>query len=223
MKGLAEFYNKKILDESFKELKIFVNWCNKVYGYHPIIVGGWAVWAYAKHAKSRDIDVVFPTAKSVHELLSPYYAARGFKSTGILTKEYFREVKTKDGIQAIYLDGCSYSNKNFLKEERIEIPWDLVEKNSREWKFNGFMARIPQPEVLLIFKAKALRDRQFEQKDPTISEDRQAFLSSKIDKDKKDINALLEKAEINQEKLEKLLKKLKFEKYFNEIIEEQKK
>ncbi|MFH1587742.1 MAG: hypothetical protein ABIA76_00195 [Candidatus Diapherotrites archaeon] len=220
VKELDEYYSKKTLEESEKELKQFIEWYNKVYGYHPIIIGGWAVWAYTKHHKSRDIDVVLPTTKTVHELLLPYYKTRKFKSKGMFTKEYFKEVKTKEGIDTIYLDACSYANKNILKKEKIEIPWSLLEKNSKEWVFENKTARIPTPELLLIYKTKALSDRKFEHTQLTPTDKRSAWLKSKIKKDKIDIKALLEKTEINKDKLNELLKKTKFTKYFNETMKE---
>lgn len=216
---MARLYYPELLNASQKELANFVKWCNKVYGYTPIIIGGWAVWAYTKHSKSIDIDIILPTTQTVHSLLMQYYKANNFSSQGMLTKEYFKEVKTKQGTEKIYLDAASYSNKNILKEKnKIEIPWNLLEKHTVEYKFNGAKARIPATELLLLFKAKALRDRQFYLKTAETPETRY-FLESKIEKDKKDILALL-KTKIDKNKLEKLLKQTRFKKIFEETITE---
>lgn len=113
----------------------------------------------------------------------------------------------------------SYANKNVLKEKRIEIPWNLLEKNSREHNFNGATARIPEPELLLIYKAKALRDRTWELKTAEAIGTRKEFLESKIEKDKNDIRQLL-KTKIDKNKLNQLLKKLRFKKLFQETTKE---
>ncbi len=222
---MARAYVPELLDESQKELVSFIKWCNKIYGYYPTIVGGWAVWAYAKHSKSIDIDLIMPTRQSTDSLLLPYYKARGFKEEGIFTKEYFKEIKTKEGKAKIVIDAASYSNINRLKEEKsIQIPWNLLEKNSKEYDFGGAKARIPVPELLLVFKVKALRDRTFEFKNAEkmvsgtpVIDPRMNFLESKIKKDKTDIKALL-KLELDKNKLEQLLKKTKFKQLFEEAI-----
>lgn len=219
VEGLARFYYPELLNESQKELMRFIKWCNKVFGYYPIIVGGWAVWAYTRYSKSVDIDVILPTTQAVHSLLVPYYKVHNFQSAGFLAKEYFKEIKTNMGKERIYIDAASYSNKNRLKERGIEIPWSLLEKNSREHSFSGAKARIPDPELLLVYKVKALRDRGHELR--TIEETgvRRDFLESKIEKDKNDIKQLL-KIKIDQNKLNQLLKRLRFKKIFEETIRE---
>jgi len=219
---LARLYYPEVLNASQKELINFIKWCNKVYGYHPIIIGGWAVWAYTKYSKSIDIDVIFPTTQAIHSLLIPYYKANNFKSTGIITKEYFKEIKTKKGTERIYIDAASYSNKNILKEKRIEVPWNLLEKNSKEYRFNGTTARIPAPELLLIYKVKALRDRKLELKTPEATRAERSFLESKIKKDEDDIRELL-KTRQDENKLKQLLKETKFTEIFEETVQELKK
>lgn len=216
---MARLYYPELLEESQKELINFIKWCNKIYGYHPIIIGGWAVWAYTKYTKSIDIDIILPTTQAIHSLLTPYYKANNFKSAGILTKEYFREIKTREGSDRVYLDASSYANKNILKEKIIEIPWNLLEKNSKEYNFNGAKARIPIPELLLIYKVKALRDRRFELTNTEIVGARRDFLESKIEKDENDIKQLL-KIKINQDKLNQLLGRLKFREIFEETVRE---
>jgi len=220
VKDLADWYNKELTNASFKELINFIKWCNKIYGYHPVIVGGWAVWHYAKHAKSRDIDVIMPTNKSIHQLLLHYYKARNFKSYGFMVKQYFKEITVKNKKEKIYLDASSYERKNRLKEDpQIEMSWNLLEKNSIEWKTKNFTARVPTKEFLLVMKVKALRDRLFELKEEKIDEEIKSFLEAKVEKDENDIKQLM-KTKIRQEKLEKLLKKTKFKKYFDQTIKE---
>jgi len=226
VKGLVKerLYHQKVLEESQKELVRFIRWCNRLYGYYPVIIGGWAVWAYTKYSKSIDIDIIIPTLKAVHSLLLPYYKAGHFKSAGLLTKEYFKEVETARGKERIYLDAASYSNRNMLKEKRIEIPWNLLEKNSREFDFGNAKARIPTAELLMLYKVKALRDRRYELRTAqtsmvsgTPTSPAMDFVKSKIKKDENDIRELL-KTKIDKRKLDQLLKKTAFKELFDETL-----
>jgi len=75
--NLNEWYSKEITDASYKELISLTKWINKIYGYYPIIIGGWAVYSYMATLGSRDIDLVFPTSESIDKTLMPYYKVMG--------------------------------------------------------------------------------------------------------------------------------------------------
>lgn len=103
------------------------------------------------------------------------------------------------------------------EDEKISIPWKLVEKNSVKTKIDGLEVLVPFPELLLIQKVKALKDRthwkyKLEGFERGISKKRREF---KIDKDEKDIRNLL-KLKIDDKKLNQLLKKTKFLEYFED-------
>ena len=217
MNAMTEWYNPDITSASYKELNKFTHWCNKIFGYYPIIIGGWAVYYYTNQAQSRDIDLILPTNQDIHQLLLPYYAANQYKSAGLITKEYYKEVQTKNGTDKIYLDASSYQRKNQLKENsNIELAWNLLEKNAQEWKTTKFTARVPLPELLLLYKVKAFRDRTFDLK-TTQSLGRKTYLTAKIEKDTADIQGL-QKLKLNKDKLEQLLQQTKFKKYYNPTI-----
>ncbi|MDI6917513.1 MAG: hypothetical protein QMC80_06925 [Thermoplasmatales archaeon] len=149
---MNEFYTKEIIEESYKELINFVGWINKHYGYYPVIIGGWAVFSYVKSMGSRDIDIIFPTRESTDRVLLPYYRAAGYKSSGVFTKQFYKEIKTGKKIERIYLDAYSLADRNLLHENsEIEIPWSLGMKHSKEWKIKNVVARVPNIEVLLIY------------------------------------------------------------------------
>lgn len=213
---MIENYNKEVIDESYKEMINFVSWVNKQYGYYPIIIGGWAVSSYVPDAiGSKDIDVIFPARESIDRVLLPYYQAASYKSKGIFTKRFYKEVKTKRRIERVYLDICSLADKNLLHENTdIELPWSLGMKHSKEWKIESAVARVPHIEVLLLYKVKAFLDRRFDLKSGiNLSTFEREHIKSKIWKDEQDITQL-RKCDLNKKFLDKLLSETKFGIYF---------
>ncbi|MFH1545601.1 MAG: hypothetical protein ABIE23_05980 [archaeon] len=210
--------SNKLTELSFKELikttKLF-----NIHGLHPIIIGGWAVYYYTKGAGSIDIDLVLPT-KQVIQVFEKYSKQYGFKKDRkAKTRTLFRK---ETGEKEIELDIFTLSDKNTLASNKsIEIPWKLADKNSKEWKINkDVTARVPEKEVLLLYKTAALKDRQYKIKTwANLSKFSRDRLKAKIEKDKRDIQGLL-KLEINQEKLNELLEKTKFKKYYDETLKE---
>ena len=72
-------YDKEFTDVSLSELNKFLNWMNEKKGVYPIIIGGWAVYAFKQALGSKDIDVVMPTDKDLNEiLLKEYFQANGY-------------------------------------------------------------------------------------------------------------------------------------------------
>jgi len=79
-------YGRELTDASFAELKEFLKWMNEKKGVYPIVIGGWAVYAYKQALGSKDIDVVMPTERDAnYMLLEEYFPARGYtvKKTSI--------------------------------------------------------------------------------------------------------------------------------------------
>ena len=74
--------------------------------------------------------------------------------------------------------------------------------------------QIPQKELLIIYKIKALCDRKYDLKHQSISFADRDYINSKIWKDENDIKDL-SKYKINKEKLNYLLEEYNFQKYFN--------
>jgi len=212
---LDEWYREEIAEASYNELITLTKWINKIYGYYPFIIGGWAVYSYSKSLGSRDIDIVFPTKKSVERVLMPYYKMRGYQEEGLFSKRYYLETKTEKGKEKIMLDACSLSDKNILHENKdIEISWDLTQKHHQEWELQkDLIAQVPQIELLLIYKIKALCDRRYDLQHSTISAINKSYISSKIWKDEYDIKKLSE-GEIDEEKIRRLLEITNFKEYF---------
>lgn len=210
--------SNKLTRFSFKELINLTKLFN-IHGLHPIVIGGWAVYYYTKGAGSIDIDLVLPT-KQVIQVFEKYSKKYGFKKD---RKAKIRALFRKEiGKEEIELDIFTLSDKNTLASNKsTEIPWKLADKNSKEWKINkDVTARVPEKEVLLLYKTAALKDRQYKVKTwANLSKFLRDRLKAKIEKDKKDIKGLL-KLEINQEKLNELLEKTRFKKYYDETLKE---
>lgn len=202
--------------QSFKELVRLAKLFN-IHGLYPIIVGGWAVYYYTKGAGSIDIDLVIPTKQGVHAF-EKYSKQYGFKRG---RKAKTRELFTKETIAGeIELDIFTFSHKNLLASNKsIEVPWKLAEENPQKWALGkGVIARVPEKEVLLLYKAAALSDRKYKIKNwANLSKFARDRLKAKIAKDKKDIHGLLEKG-IDSKRLQQLLKKTKFERQFGETV-----
>lgn len=213
--NLDEWYSKEITEASYKELIELTTWINKIYGYHPFIIGGWAVYSYTTSLGSRDIDIVFPTKTSVEKVLMPYYTMRGYTEEGVFSKSYYIEVKTEKGMEKIMLDACSFSDKNILHENKdIEISWDLTQRYHQEWIVQkDVIVQVPQIELLLIYKIKALCDRRYDLQHVSMSTFNKSYINSKIWKDEHDITTL-SKLTIDTEKINKIAEITNFTEYF---------
>lgn len=213
--NLDKWYNDEITEASFKELVNLTKWINEKYGYHPVVIGGWAVYFYTNSLGSRDIDIVFPDKTSIDKVLIPYYRTMGYKSEGLFSKSYHKEIKTKKGIEKIILDACSLSNRNILHENKdIEIPWKLTVKYYNNWEIKkDINIQIPTKELLLIYKIKALCDRRYDLKHKSISSADRDYINSKIWKDEHDIKQL-SKYKMDYNRLNLLLEDYNFKKYF---------
>lgn len=205
-------YNKEITTASFQELIEFAKWSNKVYGNYPIIIGGWAVHSYTKGLGSRDIDIVFPNRQLKHEVLINFFKARNYKEEGVFSKTFFKEVEMEHAIEKIYIDACSLEDKNYLKDnERITLPWKLTVDHSNKIQLeNNVFIYIPKIEVLVLYKIKALLDRQHDLR----KEGTNSYLESKIWKDKEDIASLIKVNNFDKKLLKKLLEDRMFKEYF---------
>lgn len=217
--NLNEWYYKEITEASFRELISLTKWVNKIYGYYPIIIGGWAVYSYVASLGSRDIDLVFPTKDSIDKMLTPYYRAMGYKETGLFSKRFYKEIRTEKGIEKIELDACSLSDRNLLHENRDkEIPWKLAMQYNKEWEIEkGVFTRVPMIELLLIYKFKALCDRRYDSRHLEMSMIEKSYINSKIWKDEYDIGKL-SNCKIDRDILNELLKITGFERYLQREI-----
>ena len=194
---------------------MLTKWINDIYGYHPVIIGGWAVFSYAPSLGSRDIDIVFPTRESVGKVLLPYYTMRGYQEEGLFTKHFFLPIQTKTGLEKIILDACSLADKNRLHENKdIELPWELTQQYYQEWELEkNTKVQVPQIELLILYKIKALCDRRYDLEHLSPNPRDREYMNSKIWKDEHDIQVLTQHT-FNKEVLQHIAKSVNFEKYY---------
>lgn len=159
-----EFWHNMATEKSFRLLQIL----RKKYRF--ILIGGWAIFLYTQALKSKDIDLIVD-----YEVLGEL--KRDFPVTkNERLKKY--EIKKEEVDVDIYVP--FYSNPGLPPEE---IKNHLT---SRE----GFV--VPLPEILLILKQKAFKERAD---------------SPKGEKDKIDIFSLLKTVTLDWKLYQEILKK----------------
>ncbi len=129
---MAEFYHELITEKSFKilqELRKKIRF---------ILIGGWAIFLYAKTLKSKDIDIIIDYDQ-LEKLRKEYDV---FKNERL--KKY--EIKIEEIDVDIYLP---YFSELGLKTEEIQNYCRSLE---------GFT--VPIPEILLILKIYAYQERK---------------------------------------------------------------
>lgn len=129
---MAEFYHDLITEKSFKDLQDL----RKKFKF--ILIGGWAVFLYAKSLKSKDIDIIIDYDEL--ERIRKEYDI--FKNDRL--KKY--EMKIEETDVDIYLP---YFSNLGLRVEEIQNYCQSLE---------GFL--VPIPEILLILKTYTFQDRK---------------------------------------------------------------
>lgn len=211
-------YDKKFTDYSFEELKNFLKWMNDKKGVYPIIIGGWAVYAYKPALGSKDIDVVMPTDKDLNDiLLQEYFPANGFEvkkdryfNPKYYVKEIYDEGRTKEIIIDVFI---GKSSKEDEEELGIKFHWETVLKNSELKEINGLSSYVPKRELLILLKVIAALER-------TSKYDKKADekILSKIWKDYHDIVVLISIENIDTALLKKFLEDAKVNQYIDRFL-----
>ena len=179
---MPEFYHNLITEKSFKILQDL----RKKFEF--ILIGGWAVFLYSGALKSKDIDIIIDYDE-LQKLKNDYDV---FKNDRF--KKY--EIKIEEIDIDIYLP---YFSKLGLKAEEIQ---------EHRQNLEGFS--VPIPEVLLILKINAYRERKG---------------SNKGEKDLIDIFSLLKNSATNWAKYKELIRKYNIEdlnEEFKNLISSQK-
>jgi hypothetical protein len=184
-------YRSEITQESYKELKCLAFWA-KGMGPEFYVIGGWAAWKYHSGLGSRDIDVVFADRRVLDEFLSIYYKNNGYEAYGgPFTNRYRKKIVDKESEVFVEIDAASILEGPPFKEDRKRnIPYRLLEKHSVLWDLGAASVRLPVPELLILQKTKAIRDRGWELDHTAVSPIDSARLRSKIRKDAYDIRGI---------------------------------
>lgn len=207
-----DLYYDEITEASFLEMVEICRWLNEIYGHHPVIIGGWAVFLHHPAVGSRDIDIVFPNRKLKDIVVMNYLHSHGYQSEGVFGKEYFKEIPTSKRNERIIIDACSIEDVNRVRNSDIIIPWQLAFEHQVKKKVEGFDLYVPKVEVMLLFKAKAAIDRAVDMKqtfDPF-------YLQQKIVKDHNDLRNLFENCDVDKDLMTYLLDKYGFMKLFSD-------
>jgi hypothetical protein len=217
----------EVPDQSKKYLEEFLPYARKKLSYEPIILGGWAVYAFTKKQKSVDVDVLLKDKKDI-ELLKPFFAERKFKleedSQGNVTFELETQKHEYKGItlENIIFDLMLVSEPNTLHSNKnISVPWKLCYEFNEKAKLNATEILAPTKELLVVLKTKALLDREYDKTKLKNFVNKQWLRRKefKIEKDKQDIKDLFE-AGVNQTQIELILSKTNFQQHFFEKIKQ---
>lgn len=184
-------YDEEITSHSYKELETLALWA-KHKGPIFYLIGGWAAWRYHRGLGSRDIDVIFPDTQILDSFLQQHYKANGFENHGgLLSKRYRKRVDLEDRTFLIQIDAAGLDHGPPFKEDpNRTIPYTELEEHSVEWTLGTGTTRIPTPELLILQKTKAWRDRRWDLEHEATNPVDIQYLRGKIWKDAYDIRSL---------------------------------
>lgn len=209
-------YNKKWMDLSLAELENFAKWMNDILGYHPTIIGGWAVYFYNPTLGSIDIDVILPTWEMRDRIINMYLKNNGYelREKAFGEAEWIKLLETDNPDSETYLDVCTQQDKNLVHGRDIEIPWSIAFEWQRSKKLQNGEIFIPDPEPLLVLKVKAAWDRSHDIEKSGGS----PFLKDKVRKDRLDILSLLSKYDMRQDIINKIVLEYEFKECFDDAL-----
>ncbi|MFH1256809.1 MAG: hypothetical protein V1494_05975 [Candidatus Diapherotrites archaeon] len=221
MEGIESIYNKDATELSLSELKRFLSWCEYTLHYAPVIIGGWAVYAFTPKIGSIDIDIVLK--KKDFKKLAVFFSENGYAKKEDEPNIYFKEAMLPSGkTETMRFDLIALESKYAIsREPNVSIPIRLVEKHSKEISFERQKIIVPEKELLLIQKVAAYRNREDLARTGhlRLAFGQREWNERKIAKDKEDIKNLIESG-IDFEKLEKLLEKTGFKKIYEDALKE---
>ena len=189
--GFEDNYSEELTQESFKELQRLAFWSSRM-GPEFYLIGGWAAWYYHRGLGSRDIDVVFPDKSLLDSFLQTYYKQNGYECVaGLLNKRFRKRVMVGGRAVFVEIDAASMDEGPPLKEDSSRnLPFTALEKFHGEWQIGQATIKIPLPELLILMKVKAHRDRSWTLDHEAVSPVEIAYLRGKIWKDGVDIRNL---------------------------------
>lgn len=189
--GFEDEYVAEVTSHSFQELE---NLALEARQRGPMfyLIGGWAAWHYHQGLGSRDIDVIFPHRQILDRFLQTYYKKHDYKNVGgLLNKRYRRPVDVGDRTVRLQIDAAAIDQgPPFKEDEDRNIPYTELEDHHRTWELETAAVRVPTPELLILQKVKAWRDRRWELDHEAVAAEDVQRLQGKIWKDEYDIRNL---------------------------------
>lgn len=216
------------MDQSKAYFEKFLVYCHSIQ-LSPVIVGGWAVWAHTRSEYSVDVDIVLRNKAELVKL-QPFFDKVGFKretNGGIsFVKKISDEGLGSYQLKHMIFDVAFFSDKNTLSENKnINVPWNLLKKNTESTTIEGNTVEIPRRELLIVFKVKAIIDRshklaEFRSIRGSLRPSKKTMLryEFKINKDKRDVQNLIKAGPMDQLKIDEILAKTKFKPLFDETF-----
>ena len=222
---LHKKYSQEITDLSKQELFNFMEFVKTAKIDEPYLIGGWAVYSYTKGLGSVDIDFVFETKSEINRA-ELYFTENKYKlRIEDADKHYYKVVAEKiSGVEKeieIWFDTFHFGDRNMLlADERIEVPWQLLEQYHNYREIGNVRVKVPAPELLLIYKVMAMIDREWKIADSIerMAVGNRARLRAKAAKDMADINGMVENTKVDYGTLEKILSETGFGRYFWEKL-----
>lgn len=218
---MKELYPSELTEKSFKELADFVNFM-KIKGHIPLIVGGWAVYAYTKGLGSRDIDVVFQNAHARELALEGFFASHGYEEKKVaifgITKQLVKKIQIGDHKEEISVDACTAGDIRSKNELGTIVKWAWAVKDDKKISVDGLEFYVPSQELLVVYKILAAIGRSNELL--RIPEVRRIYLKSKIWKDYYDILSLVKKCSFSFPNVRKYLKESRVINHLDKFIDD---
>jgi hypothetical protein len=201
-----EYYDPKIVQESYEELKAFLHIVNKTLGYYPTIIGGWAVYSYTNDIKSQDIDAVMYDPESYYKFIyEDFFRKRQYREFNVGGDDQHLGKQTIDSNgrpATIRFDVMFANNPQVIQKLGIVKNWKLILDNQKSVPFNGGNMYVPIREALITFKIIAALEREQDMK--YVDDELVPLFLSKIKKDHLDVASLIKLNPLEKEKLSKL-------------------
>jgi hypothetical protein len=189
----APDYPEEVTTESYREIERLALWA-AARGPRFYLIGGWAAWRWHRGLGSRDIDVIFPNQTILEAFLTEYYQRNGYvRVGGVLSPSYHKPVETPNGTVYIEIDAAQLDRGYpFHEDVEIDLPYRLLERYNQSWRVGSQEVLVPTPELLLLQKVKAHRDRSWDIEHTDVAPARTTYLRGKVAKDAYDIRRIAE-------------------------------
>lgn len=214
------YYDPKVTEESYSELKAFIDLANRRMGYFPIIIGGWAVYSYTHDQKSQDIDAVMPDEESYYKFIHhDFFETRGYRefNVGGDDQHFGKEITDSNGKPTTIRFDVMFSNKpHLIKALNIVKDWSLIFDNRQVNNINGGKIYVPTEELLITLKMIGALERLHDMR--YTSYELVPLFQSKIKKDYWDIASLIKTKKPDKKNLHKFYKKTRTDKHVNNFI-----
>lgn len=195
-----------LAEHSYEELLNLLEWFSS-FSLIPVLIGGWAVFAYNSYFGSVDIDLVgWNMGGHFLEIIERYERSHGYeevKSPGLGIECAYRKPITEHNRVYGYveIDVCTFEadTGSFHEDATKKLPYalcsapELLRKVTPNEKRPRAVVYVPRKSLLFLYKLKAFRDRTFDlrTRGAVMNVERLEWMRTKLEKDGADLIALL--------------------------------